>query len=218
MTQIGVRPYRPSDRDELLGVVFEAAGEGAPSSDLWGHSASLADVYLVPYLDLEPQSAFVATVDDVPRGYLVGCVDDAAFPSEEERMSAAVERHRLLRNPRARRFFVRAAYDSALLRLRRRPTAGGLSDPRWPSHLHIDLMPAVRGTGAAQQLMELWFQRVRDAGSPGCYLQTSAENTRAVRYFEQMGFTTHGDRPVVPGMRFEGRRMHQQTMVWSVRD
>jgi len=215
VTEIGVRPYRPSDRAELLDVVFEAAGEGAPSSDLWGHSESLADVYLKPYLDLEPESAFVATVDDVPRGYLVGCVDDARFPSEEQRMSEAIKRHRLFRQPRARRFFVRAAYDTALLKLRRQPLAGELSDPRWPSHLHIDLMPEVRGTGAAKELMELWFARVRAAGSPGCYLQTSAENHRAVRYFERMGFTPYGGTPVVPGMRFEGKRMHQQAMVWS---
>jgi ribosomal protein S18 acetylase RimI-like enzyme len=215
VTEIAVRPYRPSDRAELLDVVFEAAGEGAPSSDLWGHSESLADVYLKPYLDLEPASAFVATVDDRPAGYLVGCVDDARFPSEEERMREAIKRHRLFRNPRARRFLVRAALETASLRIRRQPTAGGLSDPRWPSHLHIDLMPVVRGTGAAQGLMELWFERVRAAGSPGCYLQTSAENHRAVRYFERMGFTRYGDTPVVPGMRFEGRPMHQQTMVWT---
>jgi GNAT superfamily N-acetyltransferase len=215
VTEIAVRAYRPSDRDELLDVVFEAAGEGAPSSDLWGHSASLADVYLKPYLDLEPASAFVATVDDRPAGYLVGCVDDARFPSEEQRMSDAIKRHRLLRNPRARRFFVRAGYDTALLKLRRQPIAGELADPRWPSHLHIDLMPVVRGTGAAAELMERWFARVRDAGSPGCYLQTSAENRRAVRYFERMGFAAYGGTPVVPGMRFEGKPMHQQTMVWS---
>ena len=215
MPEIAVRPYRPSDRDELLDVVFEAAGEGAPSSDLWGHSASLADVYLKPYLDLEPESAFVATVDDRPAGYLVGCVDDARFPSEEQRMKEAIRRHRLFLRPRPLAFFARGAYDGLRLRLRSEPTAGELSDPRWPSHLHVDLMPVVRGTGAAAGLMELWFARVREAGSPGCYLQTSAENHRAVRYFERMGFTRHGDTPVVPGMRFHGKPMQQQTMVWS---
>ena len=104
-----------------------------------------------------------------------------------------------------------------MLRARRQPIAGELSDPRWPSHLHIDLLPLARGTGAADGVMSLWFDRLRETGSPGCYLQTSAENSRAVRFFERMGFERHGDTPVVPGSRYAGRRMHQQTMVWTTR-
>ena len=107
------------------------------------------------------------------------------------------------------------ALDTTWLRLRRVPLAGELSDPRWPSHLHIDVMPVARGTGAAARLMELWFERLREGGSPGCYLQTSAENHRAVAFFERVGFRRYGDNPVVPGMRYAGERMHQQTMVWD---
>ena len=183
---------------------------------MWGHEESLAEVYLTPYLDLEPESAFVALVDGRLAGYLVGCVDESHFPSEEERLEAVIRKYKLFRRPESRRFFARAAYDTVLLKLRRQPTAGELTDPRWPSHLHIDLLPIGRGNGAADGLMNLWFDRLRELGSPGCYLQTSAENTRAVRFFERMGFEKHGDNPVVPGSRHEGKRMHQQTMVWSV--
>ena len=76
-------------------------------------------------------------------------------------------------------------------------------------------MPAARGSGSATQLMEVWFERLREVGSPGCYLQTSAENERAVAFFERVGFERYGDNPVVPGMRYDGARMHQQTMVWN---
>ena len=209
-----MRPYDAGDRAALV-ALFGAAGEGAPSSEVWGHEQSLAEVYLTPYLDLEPASVFVAVVDGRPAGYLAGCVDESVFPSEEERTEAVIKKYRLFRMSGPRRFFVRAAYDTALLKLRRQPMAGELTDPRWPSHLHIDLLPVARGTGAAEQLMTAWFDRLREVGSPGCYLQTSAENERAVRYFERMGFTKHGDNPVVPGLRHDGCRMHQQTMVWS---
>lgn len=215
MPEIDVRAYDVADRDELVGVVFEAAGQGAPSSEVWGHHASLAEVYLTPYLDLEPESVFVATADGRPVGYLAGCVDETAFPSEEERTRAAIRKYGLWRLPGPRRFFVRAAVDAAVLKLRRVPVAGELDDPRWPSHLHLDLMPVARGTGAAAGLMELWFERLRAVGSPGCYLQTSAENDRAVAFFERVGFERYGDTPVVPGMRYAGARMHQQTMVRS---
>lgn len=45
------------------------------------------------------------------------------------------------------------------------------------------------------------------------YLQTLVENTRAVRFFERMGFEKHGPTPLVPGLRYRSRRLHQQTMV-----
>lgn len=61
--------------------------------------------------------------------------------------------------------------------------------------------------------MERWFDRLRDTGTPGCYLQTLVENTRAVRFFERTGFVAHGPTPLVPGLRHHGRRVHQLTMV-----
>lgn len=214
MPHVEVRPYAAADRAGLI-ALFDGAGEGAPGSEVWGHTESLNEVYLTPYLDLEPESAFVAVVDGQLAGYLVGCVDDSHFPSEEERLTTVIKKYRLFRLRESRRFFARAAWDSLVLKVRRQPSAGELSDPRWPSHLHIDLLPVARGTGAADGVMNLWFDRLREVGSPGCYLQTSAENTRAVRFFERMGFVKHGDNPVVPGSRHDGKRMHQQTMVWT---
>jgi len=214
MPHVEVRGYDVADRSELVHL-FDGAGAGAPGSEVWGHEESLAEVYLTPYLDLEPASAFVALVDGQLAGYLVGCVDETDFPREEERIQTVIRKHRLFRRRESRRFFLRAMYDTLVCRIRRQPTAGELEDPRWPSHLHIDLLPVGRGTGAADGLMNAWFDRLREVGSPGCYLQTSAENTRAVRFFERMGFVKHGDNPVVPGSRYQGRRMHQQTMVWT---
>jgi hypothetical protein len=57
-------------------------------------------------------------------------------------------------------------------------------------------------------------ERVTHVGSPGCHLQTLRENTRAVRFFERMGFAKHGPSALVPGLRDGGKRVHQQTMVW----
>jgi GNAT superfamily N-acetyltransferase len=214
MPQIVVRPYAVRDREELV-ALFGAAGAGAPSSEVWGHEASLAEVYLTPYLDLEPESVFVAVVDGRLTGYLAGCVDGDAFPSEGARTARAIRNHRLYLRPGPVRFFARAAVDGVVSRARREPTAQELHDPRWPSHLHIDLLPVGRGHGAADGLVNAWFERLLEVGSPGCHLQTAAENIRAVRFFERMGFAKHGDNPVVPGLRYDGRRMHQQTMVWS---
>jgi GNAT superfamily N-acetyltransferase len=96
------------------------------------------------------------------------------------------------------------------------PTAAGdFEDARWPAHLHINVLPHVRGAGVAPALMHRWLQVLRQTDSRGCYLQTLVENGRAVRFFTRMGFAKYGPTPVVPGLRYEGKQVHQQTMVWS---
>jgi ribosomal protein S18 acetylase RimI-like enzyme len=209
-----IRGFAESDRAELR-ALFGRAGEGAPSASPWGHLESEASVYLDPYMDLEPASLFVAVVDGALVGYLAGCLDSSKFPSESERIQNAIRKYRLFFRPRTVPFFARGMVDSALAALRREPTAGDFDDPRWPAHLHINVAAPARGTGAADGLMNRWLDRLRATGSPGCHLQTLVENTRAVRFFERMGFARHGPAPLVPGLRHGGKNLHQQTMVWS---
>lgn len=209
-----IRAFAETDRAELRGL-FGRAGEGAPTASLWGHEESEAAVYLDPYMDLEPRSLFVAVADGALVGYLAGCLDSSTFPDESERMKKAIRTHRLVLRPGPAAFFARSLVDMAWAALRREPTAGDFGDARWPAHLHINVAPRTRGTGAADGLMERWLDRLKETGSPGCHLQTLVENTRAVRFFERMGFAGYGPTPLVPGIRYGGRRFHQQTMVWS---
>jgi GNAT superfamily N-acetyltransferase len=209
-----IRAFAETDRAELRSL-FPRAGEGAPSASLWGHEESEAAIYLSPYMDLEPESLFVAVVDRALVGYLAGCLDSSRFPSESERIAQAIRKYRLFFRPKTTAFFARAMVDTALAAVRREPTAGDFDDPRWPAHLHINVARPARGTGAADGLMNRWLDRLRATGSPGCHLQTLVENARAVRFFERMGFARHGPTPLVPGMRHDGKRLHQQTMVWS---
>jgi GNAT superfamily N-acetyltransferase len=209
---VEVRTFTETDRATLRGL-FGRAGAGSPSASLWDHEESEASIYLKPYMDLEPESLFVAFVDGDMVGYLAGCLDSSRFPTESERIDRAIKEYRLLRRPKAMLFFGRALVDTAMAKARRRRLAGDLEDSRWPAHLHMNVVSEARGTGVAQALMVGWFDRLSEAGSPGCYLQTLVENTRAVRFFERMGFTTHGPVPLVPGIRHNGARLHQQTMV-----
>ncbi|OEV09722.1 GNAT family N-acetyltransferase [Streptomyces nanshensis] len=212
MTEI--RTFTEADRAALR-ELFGRAGEGAPTASMWGHEESEAAIYLEAYMDLEPESLFVAEADGVLVGYLAGNLHHANFPRESERVALAVRRYRLLLRPRPAAFLVRSALDIGRAALRGERTASDFTDERWPAHLHINVAPSARGTGASDGLMAAWFRRLRENGSPGCHLLTLAENTRAVRFFERMGFVPYGDTPLVPGLRHQGGRVHQRTMVWS---
>lgn len=211
---IEIRSFAETDRAALR-ELFGRAGEGSPSSYLWGHEESEAAMYLEPYMSQEPDSLFVAVTGGHVVGYLAGSLDSSTFPSEKQRMERAIAKYRLIFRPKPAAFLARAMVDMASAAVRRKPTARSFDDARWPAHLHINVTLLARGTGAADGLMKRWFDRLVQTGSPGCYLQTLAENTRAVRFFERVGFARHGPTPLVPGARQGGRQLHQQTMVWQ---
>ena len=214
MDGMEIRTFGESDR-AALSDLFGRAGEDSPSGSLWGHEESEAAVYLTPYMDLEPDSLFIAVVDGALTGYLTGCLDSFAFPSETERMEQAMRKYRLIFRARTAAFFARGLFDVAISAIRRQRTAADFDDARWPAHLHINVLPQVRGTGVGRALMTRWFERLMESDSRGCHLQTLVENNRAVLFFERMGFEGHGPTPLVPGIRYRGKRLHQQTMVWS---
>jgi hypothetical protein len=88
MSDTEIRTFSESDRDAMRDL-FGRAAEGSPTASLWGHEESEAAVYLTPYMDLEPDSLFIAVLDGAFSGYLTGCLDSATFPSESKRMEQA---------------------------------------------------------------------------------------------------------------------------------
>jgi len=209
-----IRPYRSGDRAAIREIVFATGFMGESAAWYWRDAVSFADVWSGYYTDHEPESAFVAADGPTVVGYLLGCVDTRRAPSPRAAIVRQLWRRQLPFRPGTAGFVWRSIAD--VLRQPGVPS-GELSDPRFPSHLHIDLLPAGRGRGAGRRLMEAWFERLRTAGSPGCHLGTLAENASAIRFFERMGFARQGPPTLVPGLRTRsGARMHQQLMTRGV--
>lgn len=209
-----VRPYRAGDREPVRRIAFDTGYMGESPAWYWRDAPSFADAWTGYYTDREPESAFVAADGDAVVGYLVGCADTARAPSATTTILRQLVRRQLLVRPGTAGFFWRSIWDT--LRDGGVPSAE-LSDPRWPAHLHINLLPAARGHGAGRGLIDAWLGRLRQLGVPGCHLGTMAENTGAIRFFESVGFARFGPPVLVPGMRLrEGGRMHAQLMVRSL--
>ena len=58
----------------------------------------------------------------------------------------------------------------------------------FPAHLHLNLLPGVRGQGYSRPLMELHLARLRELGVRGVQLSTTLENRAALRVYEKHGF------------------------------
>jgi GNAT superfamily N-acetyltransferase len=71
--------------------------------------------------------------------------------------------------------------------LHRPGRAGELAD-RFPSHLHIDLLPRIQGRGTGRQLMAAAISSLRERGSRGLHLMAARGNERAAGFYRHLGF------------------------------
>ncbi len=212
--EVVVRPYESRDRARVRHICHVTGYMGESVDWQWRDTESFADLFTAYYTDAEPESALVAECDGVVAGYLLGCVDSRRAWSP----AGIFGRHFLRRGigfrPGTAGLVWRSFGDVIVDALRRRLPPASVYDERWPAHLHIDLLPSVRGMGVGATLMHRWLDKLRDVGVPGCHLETMGENHRAVAFFESMGFRRRGLPSSAPGFRSPtGERNTVQLMV-----
>ncbi len=214
-----IRPYERADRARVRHICFQTGYLGDPVDWQWRDAESFADMFSGYYTDAEPESAFVVEIDGQVEGYLLGAVD-ARKPWS---IGKVARRHMIRRGiafrPGTAPVIWRTFSDGFRDLAAKRVTIQDLEfhDPKYPAHLHIDLLPAARGLGAGRRLINSWFDRLRSLDVPGCYLQTFAENHRAVPFFHAVGFTDAGPPILTPGPRSpDGERLHTLAMVHSL--
>ena len=215
--EVVVRSYERRDRAQVRHVCHVTGYMGEPVGWMWRDTESFADLFTSYYTDAEPQSALVAELDGVVAGYLLGCVDSR----QAWNPASIFGRHFLRRGigfrPGTAGVVWRSFGDVIVAAGRRQLPPVSLYDERWPAHIHIDLLPSIRGLGVGTTLMHRWLDALREHGIPGCYLETLDENHRAIAFFESMGFRCHGDPTSAPGLRSPaGERHSVQLMVQSL--
>jgi ribosomal protein S18 acetylase RimI-like enzyme len=211
MAEVRIRSYRATDRAAVRAIAFATGYMGEPVDWLWGDRESFADVITKYYTDREPESLLVGENDGTVVGYLSGCVESSAAAGSAGREIGRLVRRGVFLRPGLASFFWRSVLDLARDRAVREDV---LCDPRFPAHLHVDLLPEGRGKGLGQRLVEAWLARLRERGVPGVHLGTFAENANALGFFARCGFARHGAPLRVPGFRTRaGARMHVQWMV-----
>ncbi|MGA2521887.1 MAG: GNAT family N-acetyltransferase [Acidimicrobiales bacterium] len=208
-----VRAYRNEDRAAVRRICHWTGYMGEPAW-YWRDQESFADLFTGYYTDHEPGSASVCETAGEVTGYLLGCADSARAPDPAAVFLRSVARRGLLLRPGTAPFVWRSMADGVVEGVRGHPLPSPFSDPRWPAHLHIDLLASARGRGLGALLVRRWLDTLRSWSVPGCHLETLAENTGAVSFFEAMGFTRYRGPDLLPGMRTrQGGRIHLLVMV-----
>jgi ribosomal protein S18 acetylase RimI-like enzyme len=146
---------------------------------------------------------FVAEDSQGVGGYIVGVPDTRAF---EERLEAEwwPGLRKLYRDPSDA---PRAGWNADEFMSYRihhpSRTASEIAEP-FPAHLHINLLPRLRGRGVGRRLMERWLGAIRDMGAQGAHLAVGAANGRAIRFYRACGFheLDHASRPTSAAVWF----------------
>src|SRR5512145_35826 len=138
MIEAGIRKYIAGDREAIQDICYRTGYMGDSAADFWRHRRSFVEVWTSYYLDHEPESVYVALQDGSVVGYLTGCFNTAAAPKSEEAFQSAIMKYGLLFRPGTAGFLWRAIRDGMK---DKQVAAGELIDARWPSHLHMNLLP-----------------------------------------------------------------------------
>ena len=186
---VRIRPFRPGDEPALMDVCLRTGDAGGDASDLLEDPDLISYLWLLPYLRLAPELASVVDRGDgIGVGYVLGALDTVAFDVAAETGWWPEARARFPLDV--------APADSLdgllvhLLHHRSAPDADLVT--RYPSHLHIDLLPEVQGRGLGRAMIDRLLGQLTDRGSPGVHLGTSPANTRAVAFYRHLGFDEWG--------------------------
>jgi ribosomal protein S18 acetylase RimI-like enzyme len=180
---VHIRPAAGEDHDALYDICVRTGASGSDASEFYRYPSLLGDVFVGPYLALEPDFAFVAARTDGPQGYVLGALDTAAFDARcdrewwpgRRRQYAGVEA-----GPGSRDAWLLGWIETP-------PDTPGFVD-RFPSHLHIDLLPSLQGGGWGRRLITTECAALRAHGSTGVHLGVARDNVNAVGFYQHLGF------------------------------
>ena len=185
-----VRDYRPADLDDLYRVCVQTARNGGDGTAIFRDPRLPGDTYAAPYALFEPSLALVVDAEAGVSGYLVATLDTAEFRRRLERDWWPAMRARHPEPPPEVAEGLSLQERRALLNIHQpRDYAGADVLGRYPSHLHINLLPPLQGRGVGKHLIMTLLTRLTDKGSPGVHLTSGLDNERAAGFYQHLGFT-----------------------------
>jgi ribosomal protein S18 acetylase RimI-like enzyme len=184
-----IRIYRQEDREDLYQICLLTADSGNDATSLFSDPRLPGHVWLGPYLAFEPTLAFVAEDSKGVAGYVVAALDTPAFEDRLERDWWPPLRARYPQAAQSPAEAVSPIEQAALNDMHRPWDVVGDLVGRFPSHLHIDLLPRIQGRGIGRKLMATALSSLRDRGSRGLHLLVARGNERAAGFYRHIGFS-----------------------------
>jgi ribosomal protein S18 acetylase RimI-like enzyme len=188
-TEARIRPYRPGDLDDLYRICLLTGDAGQDATSLYRDPRLLGNIFAAPYGLYEPSLAFVAEDAAGVGGYIVGALDSPAF---EQQLASKWWPHLRSRYPEPPPGLPAEQWtpDQRMAAMIHHPlrSPDGLAR-RYPSHLHINLVPRMQASGHGSRLTRTLIAALRNQGSCGVHLYVPRRNRRAAGFYRHFGFT-----------------------------
>lgn len=179
-----IRLATKDDRAALIEICLLTGRSGQDASSLFNEKQMLGDYYVAPYLDHDPDYAFVLSQAGRVTGYAVGTLNSDLLKEYLTRNYLPLVRPEYF--PRIGSF---TDAERELWGIYTAPHPPNLEFLRgYPSELHIDLLPQSQGQGFGRKLMKKLLATLKAGGSPGVHLILSADNQSAYEFYRHLNF------------------------------
>jgi hypothetical protein len=197
-----IRDYRPEDREAVRRIAFETGMMGDSIASQYRDLPSFADMLTAYYTDVEPHNALVAELDGKVVGYMLSCRDTrTVWKPERIALKHAIFRGIVFR-PGTAAFYWRGLWD--MLADVARPKPPPVDFARFPSTIHINLLPEGRGASVGKEFFFRVFDKLKRAGSPGVHGEVLAENSGMLDFVvNKLGYELVDPTYPLPGMRLK---------------
>lgn len=180
---IEIRECTLADLPYIYEICWKTGYNGGSIEDFFTDKYKLGHYFAAPYLHYELECCFVVTVDNIPKGYILGTTDTKGFTQWlNTRWLPSVRKLYSFEEGSELHSFEQFA-DKCLSE--DTPLDPDLTD--YPAHLHIDLLPELQGKGMGRKMMETFFKRCREKGADKLHLGVSKRNPAAIAFYQRLG-------------------------------
>lgn len=179
-----LRSYRPRDRAAVYEICIATAHLGGDARGVYADPYLLPEIFAGPYLEFEPELAFIVADGDTPAGYVIATADTPAFVARFRTEWLPTVAARYPDTPGEP-----LTADAGMARLLHTPERMIVPEVAgFPAHLHIDLLPGHQRAGHGRALMDRLTAELRGRGVPGLHLCMVTQNTAARAFYDKLGF------------------------------
>jgi ribosomal protein S18 acetylase RimI-like enzyme len=182
-----IRDFRPGDEKDAYYVCLRTGDHGKDGAEVYRDDPeALGRIYVGPYLKYSPELSLILEDEEGVCGYALAALNSREFfdTYDKEWRPRLVEKYPAPTGDSSTWSPIQETYH-----LYHNPSLY-CPEPyeEYPSHLHIDFLPRVRGQGWGRKMIEELKTRLRKMNSPGVHLGMSARNDPAYGFYCALGF------------------------------
>jgi ribosomal protein S18 acetylase RimI-like enzyme len=196
-----IRPYQTKDHNDVYTICLKTGDAGSDASNLYKDPNLLGHIYAGPYINLEPESAFMLEDEIGICGYIIGALDTQSFFNKvKSNWLPALQKQYTEPSEDSKPW----TKDEECIHLLFHPEKPELF-PDYPSHLHIDLLNRAQGQGQGKIMMDHFMHYLQSQGSQGFHLGLGINNKRAFHFYKKYGLVElmRNDETIFMGLSLE---------------